>query len=78
MAHAHRKHRKQFDTCEHRGFGKTCHACNPNEPRNRDKALAGAYGPKVQRKEEAHKPARVFASKAEERRYNMNKKGNKA
>lgn len=44
--------RKKFHTeCQHKSFGKFCHKCAPNKPRDREKALAGEYGPKVQRKE---------------------------
>lgn len=50
--HVSRKHRKQFGTCEHRGYGKTCHRCNPNPPLDKALALKGGFGPKVQKKQE--------------------------
>jgi len=46
------RRKKHFNDCKHKGFGVFCHTCTPNKPRNRKKALAGAYGPKVQQKEE--------------------------
>jgi len=52
MAHSRRKHKKQFNTCEHRGYGKICHRCNPEPPADRTAALQGGYGPKVQKKHE--------------------------
>lgn len=52
MTRTRKVHRKSFNTCEHRGFGKTCHRCNPNLPVDRTAALKGEYGPKVQNKHE--------------------------
>lgn len=44
-----------FSKCNHVGFGTYCHTCSPNKPRDRKKALAGDYGPKVQIKEKRKK-----------------------
>lgn len=68
MAHAHRKHRKQFNTCEHRGYGNTCHRCNPNSPLDKTLALKGDYGPKVQKKYEIKDVLEKKRSKKKERK----------
>ncbi len=73
MTHARKVHRKSFNTCEHRGFGKTCHRCNPNPPVDRTAALKGEYGPKVQNKVALRAAAEATRSK----KKGSNKKGGK-